>query len=226
MPLFTKLLTAKTVQGFGNSIFWLYLCKRKQKGYLKPRVSCTSGFFDKHKTTKRMLKIRAEQRPITKIGTSEKELRYALQLLSSGQISEKEVVKFCSKHTNIPQATVRAVLDSCCQTIEYHLALGYSVKLGDVGTFYPTISYKSVHSNTDAGLAQLENVNIRFRPNSSLIEVVNKAEKELTGVYKIVDYEKGFYEEVGTRKLDGNDDGTPPGESGGNNNGGSGDLVG
>ena len=40
--------------------------------------------------------------PMTKIDTKEQELKYVLQLLSSGQIGEKEVVKFCSKHTNVP----------------------------------------------------------------------------------------------------------------------------
>ena len=179
-----------------------------------------------------MLKLKAIQRPITKIGTKEKEHKYVLQLLSSGRIGEKEVVKFCSKHTNIPQATVRAVLDSCCQTIEYHLALGYSVKLGDVGIFYPTISYKAVDDNTEAGLAQLEKVNIRFRPNILLTEAVNKAEKETVGVYKIVDYKKGFYQEVGTKELgddsgnEGNTNETPSGGTGGGNTNTGGDLEG
>ena len=111
-----------------------------------------------------MLKFQSKQRPITKIGTKEQELKYVLQLLSSGQIGEKEVVNFCSKHTSVQQATVRAVLDTCCQTIEYHLSLGYSVKLGDVGIFYTTILYKAVDSNTDAGLAQLEKVKSVFDP--------------------------------------------------------------
>ena len=179
-----------------------------------------------------MLKLKSKQMPMTKIGTKEQELKYVLQLLSSGQIGEKEVVKFCSKHTNIPQATVRAVLDSCCQTIEYHLALGYSVKLGDVGIFYPTISYKAVDSNTKAGLAQLEKINIRFRPNVLLTEAVNKAEKETVGIYKIVDYEKGFYQEVGTKELgddsdnEGNTNETPSGGTGGGNTNTGGDLEG
>ena len=170
-----------------------------------------------------MIKFRSKQMPMTKIGTKEQELKYVLQLLSSGQIGEKEVVKFCSKHTNVPQATVRAVLDSFCQTIEYHLSLGYSVKLGDVGIFYPTISYKAVDDNTKAGLAQLEKINIRFRPNVLLTEAVNKAEKESVGVYKIVDYEKGFYQEVGKKELgddsgnEGNTDETPSGGTGGGN---------
>ena len=179
-----------------------------------------------------MFKLKSIQRPITKIGTNEKELKYVLQLLSSGQIGEKEVVNFCSKHTNVPQATVRAVLDSFCQTIEYHLSLGYSVKLGDVGIFYPTISYKVVDDNTKAGLAQLEKINIRFRPNVLLTEAVNKAEKETVGVYKIVDYEKGFYQEVGRRELgDGSGNGdntneTPSGGTGGGNTDAGGGFAG
>ena len=48
MPLFTKLLTAKTVQGFGNSIFWLYLCKRKTKGYLQTERQLFLGALHNH----------------------------------------------------------------------------------------------------------------------------------------------------------------------------------
>ena len=172
-----------------------------------------------------MLKLKAIQRPVTKIGTKEQELKYVLQLLSSGQISEKEVVKFCSKHTNVPQATVRAVLDSCCQTIEYHLALGYSVKLGDVGIFYSTISYTAVNSNTEAGLSQLKKICVRFRPNKELVETVNKTPKENVGVYKLIDAQKGLYEEVGTKELENssNSNQTPNGD---NTNSGGGDFVG
>ena len=49
---------------------------------------------------------------------------------------------------------------------------------------------------------------------------MNKAEKETVGVYKIVDCEKGFYEEMGTKELDysygneGNKDEEPSGGTG------------
>jgi nucleoid DNA-binding protein len=132
---------------------------------------------------------------------------YALESLSPGQISEKKVVEFVSKHTNIPRTTVRASLDSCCQIIEHYLSLGYNVKLGDVGISYPTISFKAVDSNTKAGLSQLKKVCIRFRPNKELVETVNKAGKEMTSVYKLVDAQKGLYEEVGTKEL--TDDSNP-----------------
>lgn len=102
---------------------------------------------------------------------------------------------------------MRASLDSCCQIIEHYLSLGYNVKLGDVGISYPTISFKAVDSNTKAGLSQLKKVCIRFRPNKELVETVNKAGKEMTSVYKLVDAQKGLYEEVGTKEL--TDDSNP-----------------
>ena len=77
-----------------------------------------------------MIKFKSIQRPMTKIGTKEQELKYVLQLLSSGQIGEKEVVNFCSKHTNVPQATVRAVLDSFCQTWRCGNFLSYDILQG------------------------------------------------------------------------------------------------
>ena len=41
-----------------------------------------------------MIKLISKQRPMTKIGTKEKELKYVLNLVLSGSISEKEVIEF------------------------------------------------------------------------------------------------------------------------------------
>ena len=178
-----------------------------------------------------MLKLESRQQPMTKIGTKEKELKYVLNLVLSGSISEKEVIEFACKHTGMQPTMVKAAIESCLQIVELYIALGYSVKLGALGTFHPTINCKAVDSNTDAGLAQLEKVNIRFRPNPELIEKVNKADKELKGVYKIVDYEHKFYEEVGKKDLGDGTGNTPGNDGNGNSDGGGGsssgdDLVG
>ena len=47
-----------------------------------------------------MLKIESRQQPITKIGTKEKELKYVLNLVLSGRISEKEVIEFACNDGN------------------------------------------------------------------------------------------------------------------------------
>ncbi|MBR3938715.1 MAG: hypothetical protein IKJ67_01900 [Bacteroidales bacterium] len=173
------------------------------------------------------MKLISKQMPITKIGTNETELKYVLRTVLSGTISEKDVVNFCHNHTMIPRTTIKSALESCCQTIGHYLSLGYSVKLGEVGIFYPTTKSKAVDSNTEAGMAQLEGINIRFRPNSELLKKVNDATLELDGVYKIVDHDKKLYEKVGSSALDDLEDddegNTSQGGSGGNDNG---DFVG
>ena len=164
-----------------------------------------------------MIKIKSKQSPITKMGTTEKELKYVLNLVLSGSISEKEVIEFACKHTGMQPTMVKAAIESSLQIVELYIALGYSVQLGDLGTFYPTID-----SNTEAGLSQLKKVNIRFRPNSELVEKVNKVDKELKGVFKIVDYERKFYEEVGRKDFADASDGTTGNDGNGNSDGGGG----
>lgn len=172
----------------------------------------------------------SKQMPMTKIGTSEKELKYVLKHSSSGIIDEKDVVNFCHNYTQIPRATIGASLDSILQTIEHYLSLGYSVKLGDIGIFYITADARTVESNTEAGLGQLRDVNIRFRPSKELQEHIRKADKECEGIYRIVDYDKKIYEKVSSSTLDGsgsgNGSGTDGGGSTGGSTGGGGDLVG
>ena len=136
----------------------------------------------------------SKQMPMTKIGTKEKELKYVLKHSSSGIVDEKDVVNFCHNHTQIPRATISASMDSIMQTIGHYLALGHSVKLGEIGIFYVTADARTVDSNTEAGLGQLRDVNIRFRPSKELQEQIRKADKECEGVYRIVDYDKKIYE--------------------------------
>ena len=47
-----------------------------------------------------MIKLVSKQQPMTKIGTKEKELKYILNLVLSGRISEKEVIEFACNDGN------------------------------------------------------------------------------------------------------------------------------
>lgn len=178
-----------------------------------------------------MLRLKSLQKPMPNIGTKEPELKYVLSLISSGSISSKEVIEFAWLHTGLQPTIVKAALESCCQIVEHYVALGYRVNLGELGTFYPSIKSKAVESNTKAGMAQLEGIFVRFKPSSDVLEKVRKAEKELTGIFKLVDPEKGFYEEVGREELgdsdSNNDEGDDPSQdSGGGNTGDDGGFAG
>ena len=175
-----------------------------------------------------MIKLKSLQKPLPKKGSAERELRYVLNLVSSGTLTMKEVVDFACLHTGMQPTMVKAAVESCFQIVNHHLSLGYRVNLGDIGTFYPSISSKAVENNTEAGLAQLNKMTVRFRPNTELLEKLEKAEKELIGVYKLYDADKKLYEEVGTKPIEENGSNGNNSTQGGTDNGsaGGGDFVG
>lgn len=145
-----------------------------------------------------MIKVKAQESPITKIGTNEKELKYVLKPVYSGTVAEKEIIDFCQSLTQLPRTYIRASLESIIQTMIHYLMLGYKIKFNDLGIFYITANSSAVSSVADAGLSQLKNLYIRFLPNKELSEEVRSAEINLDGIYKIVNYDKKIYEKVKT----------------------------
>lgn len=150
-----------------------------------------------------MIKVKSQQSPIVKPGTKEKELKYVLQIESAGTASSKEIINFCQKHTQTPRVFLKATVEAVMQAIAHYTMLGYRVELEDLGTFRLTVKSKAVDKNTEAGLSQLEEISLKFTPKKDLVEQIRQADVELSGIFKIVDYDKKIYEEVGTKALDG-----------------------
>ena len=173
-----------------------------------------------------MINIISKEQPTPKIGTKETELKYSLHIQYAGTLSTKEVIAFASKHTGMQTTAMKAALDSCCQTIELFLSMGYRVQLGELGTFFPTTNSTTVYSNVDAGLSQLKKLKIRFDANKELKQTINKAEKRLVAIQKLVDPEKKIYQTISTNELEkGNEGGGSNGEntnSGGDSGSGGG----
>lgn len=169
-----------------------------------------------------MIKLKSQQRPVSKIGTSETELKYVLKQVPAGKASTKEIVDFCQEHTQTPRVYIKAAVESFIQAIVHYTMLGYRMELEDLGTFYVTAKGKSVTDNAEAGLSQLEELNIKFTPKKSLEDKVRMADVEFDGIYKLVDAEKKIYE-----KIKATDDGEEqPGSSNSGGGGNGDDLVG
>ena len=168
-----------------------------------------------------MISIISKEQPTPIIGTKDTEMKYSLHIQYAGTVSTKEVVKFACKHTGMQSTAMKAALDSCCQTIELFLSMGYRVQLGELGTFFATTNATTVYSNVDAGLSQLKKLNIRFTANKELKYAVNNAEKRLVAIQRLVDPEKKIYETISTNQLtDGSQSGGSAGGDGENTGGG------
>ena len=166
-----------------------------------------------------MINLVSKEQPTPIIGTKDTEMKYSLHIQYAGIVSTKEVVAFACKHTGMQSTAMKAALDSCCQTIELFLSMGYRVQLGELGTFFATTDGTTVYSNVDAGLSQLKRLRVRFDANKELKYAVNSAEKRLVAIQRLVDPEKKIYETISTNQLT---DGSQPGGSGGNSDSGGG----
>ena len=143
-----------------------------------------------------MIKVEVKERPVMKIGTADKENKYVLQLSKSQTVGDKEVVEFCHDHTQIPTVYIKAAAESYCQTIMHYLLLGYRVKVGDLGTFFLALDTKAANTAEEAGLDQLIDIKVRFRPTKEFAAKIRKAEVKLDGIFKLVDAERKIYEKV------------------------------
>ena len=172
-----------------------------------------------------MINLVSKEQPTPIIGTKDTELKYSLHIQYAGIVSTKEVVAFACKHTGMQSTAMKAALDSCCQTIELFLSMGYRVQLGELGTFFATTDATTVYSNVDAGLSQLKKLNVRFNATKDLKYAVNNAEKRLVAIQRLVDPEKKIYETISTNQLtDGSQSGGLAG-GGGENTGGGGNSA-
>ena len=173
----------------------------------------------------KMINIVSKEQPTPKIGTKEMGMKYSLQIQYAGTLSTKEVVAFAAKHTGMQSTAMKAALDSCCQTIELFLSMGYRVELGELGTFFATTDSTTVYSNVDAGLSQLKKLNVRFNANKDLKHAINNAEKRLVAIQRLVDPEKKIYETISTNQLTDSSQGDNSGGAGGENTGGGGNST-
>jgi predicted histone-like DNA-binding protein len=167
------------------------------------------------------MRIKSMQLPMNKLGTKESELNYVLKPVKAGVISDKEVVNFCHSLTQVPRAYIKASMESIVQAVAHYLSLGYSVKFDELGTFYTTVDSEAVQDVADAGMAQLKNIYIRFRPSADLSDTVRSADINLEGVYKIVDFEKKIYEKVNPSTYVDSTNGGSGSDSGNNSGSGS-----
>jgi hypothetical protein len=83
----------------------------------------------------------------------------------------------------------------------HYLLLGYRVKVGDLGTFFLALDTKAANTAEEAGLDQLIDIKVRFRPTKEFAAKIRKAEVKLDGIFKLVDTERKIYKKVSATEV-------------------------
>jgi predicted histone-like DNA-binding protein len=92
------------------------------------------------------------------------------------QIGEKEVAKLISDETTLNRKEAEMALDQFEKILLRLLLEGYSVQLGDWGSFHLTCHSQPSDTKDEVGAGNIQNLNIRFTPGKDLKAAVQKAE--------------------------------------------------
>lgn len=94
---------------------------------------------------------------------------------SLGTLSEKEVAKRISDETTLNPKEAEMALAQLEKVLISGLLDGYTVRIGDWGTFQVTVNSVGSDSEKDAGASKITKVNVRFTAGQSLREAAQKA---------------------------------------------------
>jgi len=91
------------------------------------------------------------------------------------QKSEKEIATALTKNTTLSNGEARMAIDELQSVILSFLLDGYSVQMGDWGSFQITVSSEGAETEEACTTDLVRSVNIRFRPGATMKEALAKA---------------------------------------------------
>ncbi len=100
---------------------------------------------------------------------------YFPQAVLSGTMKLTDVATEVEKRSTVSSADVKAVLDALQFEVRQALADGHTVRLGDLGSFRPTLSAQGADDVKKATTSLIKRVRVRFTPSAAL-------QAELSGV--------------------------------------------
>ncbi len=92
-----------------------------------------------------------------------------------GQKSEKEIAEALAKNTTLSRGEASLVIDELQAVILSTLLDGYTVQMGDWGTFQLTVSSEGTDTEAKSSPDKIKGVNIRFRPGRDMKDAIARA---------------------------------------------------
>lgn len=97
------------------------------------------------------------------------EVKYYASAVNSGAIGIKEVAVAIERTSTVSSADIKAVLDALQQELIRAMQAGQSVRLGDVGSFCPTLNGSGCPNEADFNASLIKRVKVRYTPSTALL---------------------------------------------------------
>jgi predicted histone-like DNA-binding protein len=105
---------------------------------------------------------RTRKNPITS------DVKYYATISQNGYVDLKQVAKKIEKISTVSSADIKAVLDSLQSVVIETLQNGQSVRLGDLGSFRPTLSSKGVKTADSCNANTIKCMRVRFSQSATM----------------------------------------------------------
>ena len=101
-------------------------------------------------------------------------MKQAVQV-NQGRITTRELANQLQEITSLGRGDVQSVLSHLGDIAARYLREGYSVKLGELGTFTPYIKSKAVEADKTFTTDRIQSIRVVFKPSGWLKEAMGKA---------------------------------------------------
>ena len=90
-----------------------------------------------------------------------------------GEMTLRELAERISEMSTLSSIDIMAVLEALLKVIPKELSKGNTVRLGDFGSFYPTIKSEGSEVEEEFNESLINKTNIKFRPGHEVKNVLN-----------------------------------------------------
>lgn len=95
-------------------------------------------------------------------------VKYFAHIDNTQPVSRKEIIRAIEKVTSLSASDVKACLDALEYQVVEHLRQGHSVRLGDLGSFRPTLNAFTYTNPDEVTAASIKRVRARFTPSGEM----------------------------------------------------------
>lgn len=106
--------------------------------------------------------------PVTKKNIQTGAVKWYAQIAPVDHVNLATLTEKISANCTVTEHDVKAVLSALQEQIYFHLRDGYSVRLGDLGSFRLTLNSSASDSREEVSAANIKALRVRFSPGARL----------------------------------------------------------
>ena len=122
-------------------------------------------------------------------------VKYYAQIANTSPVNLDVITELVQAQSTVSAADVKAVLDQLQVIVQEQLRNGRSIRLGDLGSFRPTLSSRGVDTAASVKSTQIKRVNVVFVPSAYIQKDLKNG--VVAGGLKFMQVKKGENTEEG-----------------------------